>query len=100
MIRVQLCLHDQACTRRRVCDQANDRLVADQRLPSPILSDEAEQPVLDLVPLAGTRREMADVELQSEFVGQGLQRPLPQTCSMTVAATAVGRDQQLSGLGE
>ena len=39
-----------------------DGLVADQRMAAPVLGDEAEQPMLDLVPLAGARREMADLQ--------------------------------------
>src|SRR5918994_6879335 len=34
-------------------DQLDDDLVADQRPPSPVCGDGADQPVLDLVPLAG-----------------------------------------------
>ena len=37
-------------------DQLNDDLVADERLSAPVLCDEREQPMLDLVPLAGARR--------------------------------------------
>jgi hypothetical protein len=37
------------CGGRR--DQLNDGLVADQRAPAPVLRDEGEQAMLDLVPL-------------------------------------------------
>src|SRR3712207_7567213 len=43
-----------------------------------VLRDEGEQPVLDLVPFAGARREVADAERQARLVGQPLQLPLPQ----------------------
>jgi hypothetical protein len=33
------------------CDQLDDDLVADQRFAAPVLSDEGEETVLDLVPL-------------------------------------------------
>ena len=41
-------------------DQLDDGLVADQRLAAPVLGDEREQPMLDLVPLAGAGRQMTD----------------------------------------
>jgi YD repeat-containing protein len=50
-------------------DEVDDDLMADQRLAPPVLTDEREQPVFDLVPLAGARRKMADRNLQSGFVG-------------------------------
>ena len=57
-------------------------------------------PMLDLVPFAGPRREMADRELQSEVIGQALQRHLPEPRPVTVAPTSIGRDQQLGRLGK
>src|SRR5206468_11470137 len=45
-------------------DQVDDHLAADQRLAAPVLADEAEQAVLDLVPLAGAGREVADADLE------------------------------------
>src|SRR5260370_17621977 len=55
----------------------------------------AEQPVFDLVPLAGTRREVAHRYLQPCGIGHALQRHLPQPCARTVAAASIGGDQQL-----
>ena len=45
---------------RRRRDQVDDHLVAHQRLAAPVLADEREEPVLDLVPFARARREVAD----------------------------------------
>src|SRR3954451_4830057 len=84
MIGVQGSLHDQARARRGTGDQADDRLEAEQRPATPVLRDEAEQPVLDLVPLAGPWWEVADQQRQAEFVGQGLMRPLPPPRPMPV----------------
>ena len=56
--------------------------------------------MLDLVPLAGARREVADLQRQAQVVGQLLQRHLPQPAAAAVAAAAVGGDQQFAGLGE
>jgi len=70
-------------------------LVADQRPPTPILCNEGKQPVLNLVPLAGSRREMRYAHLQGRFIGKALYAELPQTGSRPVAASAVGQDQKL-----
>jgi hypothetical protein len=59
-------------------DQLNHRVVPDQRLGAPVLADEREQAVLDLVPLAGAKREMAEHDVNSDVVGVLLQLTLPQ----------------------
>ena len=41
-------------------DQLDNDLMADERFAAPVLGDEREEAVLDLVPLAGTRRQVAD----------------------------------------
>ena len=53
-------------------DQLDNDQIADQRLAAPILGDEREQPMFDLVPLAGARWDMADSDLDPKFVGQHL----------------------------
>ncbi len=45
---------------------------------APVEADEAEQAVLDLVPLRCSWREMADAELKSSAVGEALQLVAPQ----------------------
>jgi len=50
--------------------------------------------MLDLVPLAGARRQMTDVNRQAGRVRESLQLPLPQTQARSVAPAAVRRDQQ------
>jgi len=42
-----------------VCDQLDDDFMAYQGSSPPVLGDVAEHAMLDLVPLAGSRREMA-----------------------------------------
>ena len=86
VVGVQGGLDDQTRARRGVGDEADDRLMADQRPPAPVLRDETEQAMFDLVPLAGARREMADRERRSQLIGQGLQRHLPQPRPVPVAA--------------
>ena len=73
--------------------------MADQRLPSPVLGDEREEPVLNLVPLAGARRQMAYLNRKAQFLGQLLQFHLPQPHPAAVAASAVRENLQTPGSG-
>src|ERR1700680_4023142 len=50
--------------------------------------------MFDLVPLARARREVTDRNLQSDFVSQFLQFPLPQPHPCAVAASGIGGNQQ------
>ena len=68
----------QSCFGRRVGDEIDDDLVADQWLAAPVLCDVAEHSVFDLVPLAGARREVADVDGQAQLGCQVLQGYLPE----------------------
>src|ERR1700680_2329679 len=51
-------------------DQFDDDPVADERLGAPVLADEGEEPVFDFVPLAGAGRQVADHNVEAEFVSQ------------------------------
>src|ERR1700680_1230641 len=79
-------------------DEIDDHLVAQQRFSAPVLTDETEQPVLDLVPLACARRKMADSDPQSRFIGQLLQFHLPEPETWSVTASSIRRDEQSMGL--
>src|SRR5882757_4147362 len=76
-IRVDLAFHGEAGRRCSCGDEVDDDLVADEWLTAPVLADEREQTVLDLVPFTGARREVTDRNLQSGFVCQLLQFPFP-----------------------
>src|SRR5215831_12412052 len=65
---IETTLHGQARFGGRGGNQVDYDLMADQGLAPPILTDEREQPMFDLVPLAGARRKMADRNFQSGFV--------------------------------
>ena len=78
----------------RGANQTDDNLHGLKGNPLPIAGDVAEEPVLDFVPLAGSRWVVAKFDNHSRFVGQLLQSPPPQSRSRTVAAATVGRDQQ------
>ena len=55
-----------------VANQIDNDLKATQRFTPLILGDVAEQPMLNLVPLAGSRWKVADTYLQMDFVGKFL----------------------------
>src|SRR5262252_11221484 len=59
-------------------DQLDNHPIADKGLGTPVLADEGEQAVFDLVPLAGAGRQVADHDVEAEFVGQLLQLAFPQ----------------------
>ncbi len=94
---VERCAHGQSGLGRCTCDEIDDDLVRGKRATAPVLGDETEQPVLDLVPLAGAGRKVTDVQGNVQFVGQSLQGFLPQPITAAVAATSVRRDQQFAG---
>jgi hypothetical protein len=75
-------------------NEADHDLHRDERFAPPVLADEAEQPMLDLVPLAGSWGQMADGDSQSRLVGKFLEFNLPQSNAGTVAAATVGGDEQ------
>ena len=66
---IKLRAHPQSCLGRRGGDELNDRAITAQRLAAPIDRDERKQPMLDFIPLAGARRQMADRDREFELVG-------------------------------
>ena len=92
--------HDEARARGGRRNQADDGLMTDQGLAAPVLGDEAKEPMLDLVPFTRAWRKVTDRQRQPHLVGQPLEGPLPETRPMSVAAAAIGRDQQGAGAGE
>src|SRR6266446_10459258 len=70
-------------------DQLDDHAIADEWLGAPVLTDEGEEAVLDLVPLAGAGRQVADHDVEVEFVGQFLQFAFPQADPRAIAAAAI-----------
>ena len=79
-------------------DRLDDHLMAGQRPAPPVQGDVREQPVLDLVPLGGARREVADRDRQPRLGGQGGQLALPDPVPVAVGAARVRGDQQAGGL--
>src|SRR6202011_5823398 len=87
-------------------DQLDDHPIADERPGAPVLADEGEEAALDFVPLAGAGWQVADDDVEAEFVGQLLQFAFPELHPRAVAAPAPslrwgrrGGDQQSGCLG-
>src|SRR5712691_6349328 len=59
-------------------EQLDDDLVGEERLATPILRDVGKEAVLDLVPLAGARRQVGDGDGQAGLVGEALKLTFPQ----------------------
>src|ERR1035438_10028713 len=95
---VQLGTNDQSLGGACMSNQFYDRLQARQRLTTPVLRDEREHAVLDLVPLARAGWKVANGDLQPRVIGQLLQSNLPQPTAGAVAAATVRGDEQLSCL--
>src|SRR5262245_64439692 len=74
---VERSAHGQSGLGSCTCDEVHDDLVCGKRTATPILGDETEQSVLDLVPLAGAGRKVTDMQGDVQFVGQNLQGFLP-----------------------
>ncbi len=55
--------------------------------------------MFDLVPFAGARRKLADGDGNAEGIGQCLQFYFPQSDTVSVAAPAIGGNQEALALG-
>ena len=55
-------------------DQLDNHPIADEGLGAPVLTDEGEESVLDFVPLAGARRQVADHDVKAELACPGPRR--------------------------
>ena len=68
----QFCLDLEPCGGPGVGNQMDDGLIADQRSCPPVLGDEGEHAVFDLIPLAGSRRKMRYLQVQAAEICQML----------------------------
>jgi hypothetical protein len=91
---VDLATNPKPGLRPRRGDRVDDDRKTRKRSASPVLADEREEPVLDLVPLAGPWRKVADGDGQPGFVRQPRELPFPQTAPRRIAPAGVRRDQQ------
>ena len=70
---VKGCFHDQSGSRRRIGDQIHNDFKALQGTGTPVLGDEAEEAMLNLVPFAGAGWEMTDEQRDPQLIRQLLQ---------------------------
>jgi len=80
-------------------DQLDNHPIADKGPGAPVLADEGEEPVLDFVPLAGAGGQVADHDVEAQFIGQFLQFAFPQPHVRAIAAAPIGGDQQSACIG-
>jgi hypothetical protein len=88
-IGVELALHSQSglgCGRR---DQLKDDGVALQWFATPVLTDPGKEAMLDFVPFARTRRQMADHDRQASLIGKLLEFPFPQAHARAIAPSPI-----------
>src|SRR5271165_1063762 len=93
----QLGLDLEAGTGLGVTDKMDNGFVADEWSSPPVLGDEGEHSVFDLVPLAGSRGKVRHMNLQPGEIGQSLYADLPQLRTVAIAAAGIGHNQQLRG---
>src|SRR5437867_371448 len=62
---IQTADHAQAFGRRRARNQPDNGFIVTKRLTAPVRRYERKEAMFNLVPLAGTRREVADADRQS-----------------------------------
>ena len=78
-----------------VGDQVHHDLVAGERNALPVQADGGEETVLYLVPLAGSRREMAHPDRTSDLVGKGLELFFSEAGTVSITASSIGGDDDL-----
>ena len=83
-----------------VRDQIHYDLVAGERTPAPVFGNKAEEPMLNLVPLAGAWGKVTYVQGNPEFVRQTLQRLLPKSIAAAVASASIGGNQKFRRAGK
>ena len=99
MSAVQLRLASEAALSVSRTDKIQDGPVTDQGLPGPIQTNEAEETMLNQIPLRCSCWIMGDCNRQPEFVCQSLQAGLPQPTAGIVGPAIVGLNQQVILVG-
>lgn len=97
---VQCTSHLQSPRSRRLRDQPNDDFIIRQGFAAPVRADKREEPMFDLVPLAGARRKVTHENGQLKFIRQALQLAFPEAKALPIAAAAIGRNKKTLGLGD
>ena len=69
---VEFSTYGQTCLGRRSGNEFDDCSKTAQGFAAPVDADEREKPVLDFIPLAGPRRQVAHRDRELKFIGQFL----------------------------
>lgn len=94
VLRDQMAGDAESCGGRGFADELGDQRIGLERDTRPVLTDLAEESMLDRIPLGGPRGIVADGDRQMAAVHEVfLQRPLPGATLIAVAATAIGEDE-------
>ena len=88
----------QAGVGRGGADQVHDDFEGLQWLAAPVETDEAEQSMLDFVPLESPGRKVADTDAQPGRVSEWLQLVAPEAGAGVVGPAGVGGDRQCAGV--
>src|SRR5260370_14497497 len=80
-------------------NQLDNGLKGRERLATPIDGNVRKEPMLDLVPFAGGRRQVANGNGQAALSSQVLHLLLPQPITRTIGATTFSHDQQFTSSG-
>jgi len=100
MSAVQIGRNGQAGCRRGRTDKVKDLLVAIERFARPVFGDFGEEPMLDGIPLGSASGVVSDGDVEMKAIGElSLQFRFPSPAATTVAATRVGKNEQLAGMG-
>src|SRR5579859_2941104 len=71
---VEFSTYGQTCLGGRSGNELDDCAKTAQGFAAPVDADEGEKPVLDFIPLAGSRRQVAHRDRELKFIGQFLDR--------------------------
>jgi hypothetical protein len=95
---IEMCGDRKAGSSSGGAEEAEDLLIAIERLASPVVGDFREEAVLDGIPLGSPGWIMGNGEGQPERVGQlRLEFSFPGTATTAVAAAGVTQNEDLTG---
>ena len=97
---VQISRNGQTGFRRGRTDKVKDLLVAIEGFARPVFGDFGEEPMLDGIPLGSASGVVSDGDVEMKAIGGlSLQFRFPSPAATTVAATRVGKNEQLARMG-
>ena len=95
---VEMCGDGKAGSSSGGADEAENLLIAIERLAGPVFGDFREQAVLDGIPFGSTGWIVGNGEGEAEGVGQlRLEFGFPGTATTAIAAAGVAQNQDLAG---